>query len=64
MSPSLRGSGLKYRLLVPPLTLRPVSLFTREWIEIPCNSARVRASQVSLFTREWIEIIVVIRDEK
>ena len=33
-SPSLRGSGLKYIVLIPPFALSVVSLFTREWIEI------------------------------
>ena len=35
---------------------RTVSLFTREWIEIPCQSVSVIGKNVSLFTREWIEI--------
>ena len=34
MSPSLRGSGLKYRLRQQRLSQFLVSLFTREWIEI------------------------------
>ena len=33
-----------------------VSLFTREWIEIPVLFLSLRVSPVSLFTREWIEI--------
>ena len=32
-----------------------VSLFTREWIEIPKLSAYTLDAMVSLFTREWIE---------
>ena len=35
-SPSLRGSGLKYWKEYPKLGMQIVSLFTREWIEIPC----------------------------
>ena len=57
-SPSLRGSGLKSSTTVIGSGWIPVSLFTREWIEIhiiynctPCNY------NVSLFTREWIEIM-------
>ena len=35
----------------------PVSLFTREWIEILIAfSPAIWKSSVSLFTREWIEI--------
>ena len=34
----------------------PVSLFTREWIEIELNELRRAEFAVSLFTREWIEI--------
>ena len=37
-------------------TGRPVSLFTREWIEIIKSSACDSSTFVSLFTREWIEI--------
>ena len=42
-SPSLRGSGLKSIVTAPIHTTAPVSLFTREWIEMssnlfPCNS--------------------------
>ena len=33
-----------------------VSLFTREWIEIPSHIMRDEVGYVSLFTREWIEI--------
>ena len=36
--------------------MRPVSLFTREWIEIISKSASEQSGAVSLFTREWIEI--------
>ena len=35
-----------------------VSLFTREWIEIPMQVSVRRVLTVSLFTREWIEIRV------
>ena len=34
MSPSLRGSGLKYHLRAEEAVNDIVSLFTREWIEI------------------------------
>ena len=55
-SPSLRGSGLKF----PPGLARHnsgnVSLFTREWIEIPGDNLLDEPTEVSLFTREWIEI--------
>ena len=37
----------------------PVSLFTREWIEIADNPLSVMLDVVSLFTREWIEIGVI-----
>ena len=33
-----------------------VSLFTREWIEIPTSAQSNTSALVSLFTREWIEI--------
>ena len=33
-----------------------VSLFTREWIEIPFDALLHPLSNVSLFTREWIEM--------
>ena len=33
-----------------------VSLFTREWIEIPAPVPCFAVRAVSLFTREWIEI--------
>ena len=80
-SPSLRGSGLKlfpcmeiYRwMLCLPLyegvdwnaaSIRycrnlVVSLFTREWIEIPSRTFWILPKPVSLFTREWIEIVCV-----
>ena len=35
-----------------------VSLFTREWIEIPHSCDGMLKTSVSLFTREWIEIVV------
>ena len=35
-SPSLRGSGLKFGVPVINNVPAPVSLFTREWIEILC----------------------------
>ena len=38
------------------LRLLPVSLFTREWIEISIFLFCCRCPVVSLFTREWIEI--------
>ena len=34
MSPSLRGSGLKFVMIAFPFSWSAVSLFTREWIEI------------------------------
>ena len=56
-SPSLRGSGLKYWSGCRCSECSQVSLFTREWIEMPCSVDRCRADCcVSLFTREWIEI--------
>ena len=57
-SPSLRGSGLKSSIPLHPQINVTVSLFTREWIEIPhsCDGV-LKASNVSLFTREWIEMI-------
>ena len=56
MSPSLRGSGLKYRPSHRLQTFCHVSLFTREWIEMPCGERLQQLQRVSLFTREWIEI--------
>ena len=38
------------------LAIFAVSLFTREWIEIPHFNVREFRCSVSLFTREWIEI--------
>ena len=56
MSPSLRGSGLKY-ICIPKCCFRNVvSLFTREWIEIKICTVFWVMKPVSLFTREWIEI--------
>ena len=57
-SPSLRGSGLKYRHLHSYLNPATVSLFTREWIEILADGSRLIEQLVSLFTREWIEITI------
>ena len=56
-SPSLRGSGLKFVDKIAYHTTHFVSLFTREWIEIPRIADRSANIIVSLFTREWIEII-------
>ena len=56
MSPSLRGSGLKFVLWDQKKSNPPVSLFTREWIEISRVYLVKIPSKVSLFTREWIEI--------
>ena len=40
--------------------LRQVSLFTREWIEIPTVLLQIYpCCCVSLFTREWIEILTL-----
>ena len=56
-SPSLRGSGLKSPLPCHTRHALCVSLFTREWIEIPPPETWFfRKWRVSLFTREWIEI--------
>ena len=57
MSPSLRGSGLKYVHVCTSCLLTSVSLFTREWIEIVCQPLFPKKYFVSLFTREWIEIL-------
>ena len=38
-SPSLRGSGLKYYRATLRRTVKRVSLFTREWIEIAATKA-------------------------
>ena len=56
LSPSLRGSGLKYTQLHQIRIRQPVSLFTREWIEISSFCLPSLRASVSLFTREWIEI--------
>ena len=56
MSPSLRGSGLKFIYPFANTLLCIVSLFTREWIEIPAQFKASAKLPVSLFTREWIEI--------
>ena len=56
LSPSLRGSGLKLSLSDTLFLRNPVSLFTREWIEIDSSQGLPNVSAVSLFTREWIEI--------
>ena len=59
VSPSLRGSGLKSCGQTTYMILRPVSLFTREWIEIQnFNLTKSKNRAVSLFTREWIEILL------
>ena len=56
-SPSLRGSGLKSKILGAYCEFGVVSLFTREWIEISILFSYFEiAASVSLFTREWIEI--------
>ena len=56
-SPSLRGSGLKFYPRSQKIRMPPVSLFTREWIEIPFLQLHFFSHNcVSLFTREWIEI--------
>ena len=39
MSPSLRGSGLKFGSYKGGINMYIVSLFTREWIEIADNHA-------------------------
>ena len=57
MSPSLRGSGLKFPRSYYKFILAVVSLFTREWIEMITSRPRGRFFTVSLFTREWIEIL-------
>ena len=41
----------------------PVSLFTREWIEINIYIKTDGSYAVSLFTREWIEIIYEVLPE-
>ena len=56
VSPSLRGSGLKSILRRINRADAPVSLFTREWIEILIFLSTLASTIVSLFTREWIEI--------
>ena len=55
-SPSLRGSGLTFDLGFDFRHAMPVSLFTREWIEINIYIKTDGSYAVSLFTREWIEI--------
>ena len=57
-SPSLRGSGLKFRNPASTASTLPVSLFTREWIEITTAFSSSVFASVSLFTREWIEIVL------
>ena len=42
LSPSLRGSGLKLQHTTLYNTILYVSLFTREWIEIPLNIVVLR----------------------
>ena len=44
MSPSLRGSGLKFFAAYNNVIKSPVSLFTREWIEICLKSAGERVN--------------------
>ena len=56
-SPSLRGSGLKYHSPERESETLQVSLFTREWIEIPPVKSSTFVCKVSLFTREWIEMV-------
>ena len=48
---------MKCRTHSRPLQDNPVSLFTREWIEIIALTFSTQYSNVSLFTREWIEIL-------
>ena len=45
---------MQNRMILNPQ--KEVSLFTREWIEIPLSPAPLSVLSVSLFTREWIEI--------
>ena len=47
---------MKSSVTVLPKTTITVSLFTREWIEIPEFMEVLLSDDVSLFTREWIEI--------
>ena len=57
MSPSLRGRGLKFRLLFSvDRIFYNVALFTRAWIEIDSRCNHRKCDRVALFTRAWIEI--------
>ena len=56
LSPSLRGSGLKYQDNRQYAFSTSVALFTRAWIEILPSFFPCFVSYVALFTRAWIEI--------
>ena len=60
LSPSLRGSGLKFAMTSKRCHFLRVSLFTREWIEMVQSLRVARVLYVSLFTREWIEIVDLV----
>ena len=66
LSPSLRGSGLKYAGDKHHRHRRPVSLFTREWIEIMIilyailgvmSSPSLRGSGLKLFPTQLAYIV-------
>ena len=56
MSPSLRGRGLKYKVIKMSEYYNKVALFTRAWIEIDILEKALQNYFVALFTRAWIEI--------
>ena len=60
-SPSLRGSGLKYKTQFLFGNNTSVALFTRAWIEIFLEFPFYPTCKtVALFTRAWIEIYSVM----
>ena len=54
--PLYEGVDWNSALSLNSVSRASVSLFTREWIEIPNHSEKRLICCVSLFTREWIEI--------
>ena len=56
VSPSSRGRGLKYLLILLNDFALWVALFTRAWIEIHPKEVVKHCNDVALFTRAWIEM--------
>ena len=63
-SPSLRGRGLKYQLLLHLSPSACVALFARAWIEIPSSCVVCSIYVVALFARAWIEIQILFHRQQ